>query len=96
MVALFILTITTLFLIPILNQVYVEKITVQQEKKGLYLLDQAITNWVYEEVSTLDRLEALNTIYEVTYLLKSDKLKACVTWNGKNNRYYERCGYAKK
>lgn len=94
-----VLSLTTLTIVPAINQVYEERMAVQQEKQALLLLENAVTNWAYETSFHFDEeIVEFQTKYSMSYQYDSvvQEFLVCVDWIGRNHRSYVRCATAKR
>ncbi|WP_161568274.1 type II secretion system protein [Anaerobacillus alkaliphilus] len=99
MTSLMILSLTSMAILPALNQVYEERMAILQEKQGINILEKMLTEWTYDgDFLYEEEINDLETMYRVSYTFADSgpDLKVCVTWQGRNQRLYERCASAKK
>lgn len=100
MAALAVLTITAATTIPLLTQVYRERISVSQEREALAILQNRIELWTTSGKSSVPKNSVVHrsgTVYRMSWHLEDGKhtVKTCISWQGRNERRYEQCGYAK-
>ncbi len=94
-----VLTVTMIILLPALVVLYDERTSIQQEKTALLLLDEVITDWIYEKNSGLkDEIKRDFTTYKFSFSTSNNgqKLTVCINWLGTNGRNYERCESGKR
>lgn len=85
-------------LLPIITTVYEERASIREEQQALFLLDQAITDWIYHENYFQEKEVKEGEVIYTLSLLKKDEsyLKGCIRWKATNQRNYERCESGKK
>lgn len=97
MTSVLILTVTTLILLPALIKIYDERDALQDEQTALYLLDQVISNWIYEEGDEFEiSVQEENKTFIFDNSIDGDLFTVCISWLGANGRNYERCESAKR
>lgn len=88
---------TIIVLLPTLVLIFNERAALQEEKAALFLIDQVLTAWVYEnEENFIKELQKNSTSYYFTFSILDNQLTTCIKWNSINGRYYERCESVKK
>lgn len=92
------LTVITSALLPPLIIVNNERMTMREEQKALFILEQKLSNWVYEDIPIISEETMINdTLYLLAVTQLADHhIRLCIHWNGANDRLYERCEEAKK
>lgn len=98
-VALSILSIISTSSLSIIITVYKERIAIKESYHALELLQTQIQEWLFDAGDVVqDKVVEVNgTVYVIDMEFQSDsKTKFCVRWNGRNERVYERCEYAKR
>lgn len=92
--AMMVISILTLFILPMLVQVYMERASIQEEQKVNILLKDAVQQWLHE--NKVPQVEEDSTYELETFEVEKNQIKVCFSWKAKNNRSYIRCNYGKK
>jgi len=93
-----ILSLFTTTFFPILTMVYDERITIREQQASLGILSDSIHGWLYEndEPPLYESVKHNGTTYQLHHVPLKEVTSFCISWDGKNNRSYERCEQAKK
>lgn len=97
--ALAVFTIAATVAIPLLTQIYRERISVSQEREALAILQNHMQIGVLTKSSTEKNsvIQHSGTIYKLTWHPHKAEgtVEACISWKGSNERRYQKCGYAR-
>ncbi len=74
--------------VPLLNIVYAERLSIQQEQKALLLLEETVLHYSAGENVNEREVEG---IYITQRDLRGEIHYFCASWAGKNGREYETC-----
>jgi prepilin-type N-terminal cleavage/methylation domain-containing protein len=87
-------------IVPFIVRIYEERITIEEERLALEILHNEIEMWLLEythEPPEDDDISKHSTVFHMSTQSEtsSEEVKFCISWNGSNERRYEKCGYAK-
>ncbi|WP_017726964.1 type II secretion system protein [Halalkalibacterium ligniniphilum] len=96
LLALFCLTIATMFIFPAFLWIHEETKAIQRHSDGLKVLEEAGQQFLhFGEFPSV--IQVNDTVYEFTrHSLQNETFELCVQWTGKNERKDEVCLLAKR
>lgn len=96
--AMMIMSVITFTIVPLLVQVYKERVSIQESQKATFILTDLVQQWLHENITPHDNviLQDYPTITVDSSWVETNQLKVCLHWTSKNERNYSRCKYGKK
>ena len=93
MLALLLLSMATIFVLPIFIGIHQERVAIKQHEEALLLLEGHVLTYIHGQ--PLPELEQSSYNLETNDLQDGSK-RFCLTWKGANSRDNQSCLYAKK
>ncbi|MFK3937227.1 prepilin-type N-terminal cleavage/methylation domain-containing protein [Alkalihalobacillus sp. NPDC078783] len=93
MISLVLLSIVTIFILPVLIKVYQERVVITQQEEAIYLLEELALAFTHGDSPA----SFSHSLYHLEQNVVVDgSTQFCLKWEGANSRYYESCLYTKK